>query len=329
LISEWVTSLVSEFGIAASRSSFRSSEVNYRLGYDRYRRSFKQPLQTNHGIWSVREGVIITLQDQAGAITQGEIAPLEWFGSESLAEALEFCQALNGQISTEQIFQIPDRLPCCQFAFEMALMELEGFAESFNPPKPAQITALLPTGKAALTAWQPYYQAGDRSFKWKIGVNPIDDEIQLFQQLHQQLPTDCQIRLDANAGLNLSQTEQWLEQFEEYSIEYLEQPLPPNQFSEMQILSNKYQTKIALDESISNLQSLQDCYHKDWQGVYVIKPAIVGSPQKLQQFLQGTSIDVVFSSVFETEIGYQAGLRLAQKLGSQRALGYGTNKYWI
>jgi o-succinylbenzoate synthase len=96
----------------------------------------------------------------------------------------------------------------------------------------------------------------------------------------------------------------------------------------MRTLGETYGTPIALDESIANLQSLQDCHDRGWEGIYVIKPAIVGSPRRLQDFLQCHALDVVFSSVFETEVGYAAGLRLAQNIGGWRALGYGTKDLW-
>jgi o-succinylbenzoate synthase len=340
----------------------------YRVEVTPYARPFRQPLHTSHGIWAVREGAIVTLTAADGAIGQGEIATLEWFGTESLGEAIAFCAGLQGEITTEQIFGIPDRFPCCQFGFESAI------AQSLEPPKSPlvrgtltaavaarvsegsmvekrqplahvpplprgarggtdskrspTIAALLPTGKPSINSWQTHYDRGHRTFKWKIGVSPIDTEIQWFRELHQQLPPDCQLRLDANAGLTLAEARQWLDVFAQYPIEYLEQPLAVDQFAAMQTLSETYVTPIALDESIATLQSLQDCYNRGWTGIYVIKPAIVGSPRRLQQFMQEPPIDVVFSSVFETEIGYAAGLRLAQNIGCDRALGYGTNHWW-
>jgi o-succinylbenzoate synthase len=351
----------------------------YRVEVTPYARPFRQPLHTSHGIWAVREGAIVTLTAADGAIGQGEIATLEWFGTESLGEAIAFCAALQGEITTEQIFGIPDRFPCCQFGFESAIAQSleppksplvrgtltaavaalvsEGMVASIGttpvhdphqpsnatpvPPLPRgargvtdskrspSIAALLPTGKPSINSWQTHHDRGHRTFKWKIGVNPIDDEIQWFRELHQQLPRDCQLRLDANAGLTLAETRQWLNIFEQYPIEYFEQPLAVDQFAAMQTLGETYATPIALDESIANLQSLQDCYDRGWAGIYVIKPAIVGSPRQLQDFLQCHALDVVFSSVFETEIGYAAGLRLAQNIGGQRALGYGTNHWWV
>jgi o-succinylbenzoate synthase len=296
--------------------------------YETYHRPFRQPLQTSYGIWAARSGVIVALQSSDGRTGKGEIAPLEWFGSESLAAAIAFCAGLNGQITREAIFGISDCLPCCQFAFEMALMGLEIAPPLSKGAGGDQIAALLPTGKAAIDTWQSLYKSGSRTFKWKIGVQAIVDELALFQDLHQQLPTDCQLRLDANAGLDWSQAKQWLDCLEDYSIEYLEQPLDIQSFMQMQTLCKTYSTSIALDESISNLASLANCYHQGWRGIYVIKPAIVGSPKRLQEFIQRHPIDTVFSSVFETAIGYTAGLELGIALGSTRAFGYGTKDWW-
>jgi o-succinylbenzoate synthase len=308
----------------------------FAITYETYARPFRQPLLTSHGLWAVRSGAIMTLRSGDGRTAQGEIAPLEWFGSESLADAIEFCVGLNGQITREEIFAISDRLPCCQFAFEMALRGLEADGGDHNLRHSSEIAALLPTGKAAIAAWKSLHETGSRTFKWKIGVGAIEDEIALFRDLYQQLPGDCKLRLDANAGLDLVQAKRWLDCLEDDAIEYLEQPLDVRSFDQMKVLGESYSTMLALDESISNLASLVDCYEKGWRGVYVIKPAIVGSPKRLQEFMQrcpmvsdrSKSIDVVFSSVFETSVGYEAGLHLGMALGCERALGYGTQDWW-
>ncbi|MBE9028877.1 o-succinylbenzoate synthase [filamentous cyanobacterium LEGE 11480] len=308
----------------------------YQLQVEPYQRPFRRPLTTRYGTWAVREGAIITLRSTNGAMRQGEIAPLEWFGSESLATALTFCQQFNGRITAAQIAQIPDRYPCCQFAFEMALAGFtpERYSDAPNRDRGLatqryHIAALLPTGPTAINHWRELYAQGYRSFKWKIGVTDMIDEQIWCQRLYQQLPQDCQLRLDANASLSVRDSEQWLTYLADKSIEYLEQPLHSDCFDAMQILAEKYATPIALDESIANLQQINTCYERGWQGLYVIKPAIVGSPQRLTEFVQQHQIDTVFSSVFETEIGYAAALNLAQSLRTNdRALGFGTNEWW-
>lgn len=441
----------------------------YQWHFQPYRRRFKQALHTSHGLWTVREGIIVRLVNEAGSIGWGEIAPIPWFGSETLEQARAFCRQLPAELSSGLIFSIPDALPCCQFAFEsawegmraraieqaepqnrrdaeertafatenltlrpqslgievqilnvgalnsklrlqnsivavpnaiVAAQNSETLAQNskFSPQSPAtpaqnsdiavqnsklrpqslkfqpqssivaaqnsilqsQISTpdrrstsshptpytphpslphsvLLPAGKAALHAWKPHWKKGIRTFKWKIGVHTIATEVELLHKLTQTLPPTAKLRLDANGGLSLEAAAQWLETCDAIAadpnlpviLEYLEQPLAISQFQAMQDLSHRYQTPIALDESVATLQQLQTCYANGWRGIFVIKPAIVGSPTRLRQFCQEHAIDAVFSSAFETAIGRQAGLQLAAELGNpRRAMGYGTT-HWF
>ena len=298
-----------------------------RFEYRPYRRSFRQPLQTSHGLWAVREGIILRLTDDVGCVGFGEVAPLSWFGSERFEDAIKFCQQLPNVIDEDTIAAIPTHLSACQFGFESAW---ERLTADLTSKSKLTCSALLPTGIAALDRWQDLWEQGYRTFKWKIGVAELDDEIQLFEELIQQLPLQASLRLDANAGLNFSQAETWLQACDPHSnIEFLEQPLPVTQLDLMQKLGQKYSTPIAIDESVATLSQLQDCHQKGWRGIFVIKPAIVGSPFQLRKFCQETAIDAVFSSVFETTIGQQAGLRLAAELSlKNRAVGFGIS-HWF
>lgn len=306
-------------------------QKNYQFEFRAYQRKFKQPLFTNHGSWDVREGIILRLTNETGQVSWGEIAPISWFGSETLEEALSFCQNLPQEITTDRIFTIPTTLPACQFGFESA-WEMGNRKESKTKDAhlPLAYSHLLPTGAAALNAWKTAWAQGTRTFKWKIGVSNIEDEIKIFNQLIQALPASIQLRLDANGGLNYQQANQWLEIADEAGIvEFLEQPLPPNKFNEMLAMSGQYSTPIALDESVATLNQLEDCYQRGWRGIFVIKVAISGSPKRLRQFCQAQEIDAVFSSVFESAIAKHAALQLATELSrTHRAVGFGVN-HWF
>ncbi|MBW4679816.1 MAG: o-succinylbenzoate synthase [Microcoleus vaginatus WJT46-NPBG5] len=305
--------------------------MRYRFEFRPYRHPFKQPLHTSQGIWEVREGIIIRLIDPTGEVGFGEIAPLSWFGSESLSQALNFCKELPAEISPETILSIPAKLPACQFGFESAL---ETIITSPQIPKSQQLnllsySGLLPTGKTALSVWQALWHQGYRTFKWKIGVADIQEELKLFQQLIQALPVSAKVRLDANGGLNWEQANQWLQACDTSGVvEFLEQPLPLNQLEAILELSNQYSTQLALDESVATLTQMQACYQRDWRGIFVIKPAIAGFPSQLRKFHQEYNIDAVFSSVFETAIGRKFALQLAAELQISRAVGFGVN-HWF
>lgn len=317
----------------------------YQFEFRAYQRKFKRPLQTSHGIWDNRSGIILRLIDENGRTGWGEIAPLSWFGSETFDQALDFCQQLPANISSEMIFAISAELPACQFGFESAWENLSEVVE--NTPLQQNIaknrcSGLLPAGETALQALPMLWLEGYRTFKWKIGVAAIEGELTIFQQLIAAMDEldDRQtalLRLDANGGLTYSQAQKWLEACDSVKttpdftakIEFLEQPLPIAQFQEMVELNLIYATAIALDESAANLDRIQECYSQGWRGIFVIKPAISGSPSQLRKFCQTHNIDAVFSSVFETKIGRQAALNLATNLSvNNRALGFGTDSWF-
>jgi O-succinylbenzoate synthase len=316
----------------------------YQFRFQSYHHPFKHSLKTSHGTWNVREGIVLHLIDQSERVGNGEIAPLPWFGTETLEQALNFCQKLPPVLTEASIFEISDSLPACQFGFEMAWEEVRARGQGLGVREQelgvgedlddlldciAGQSALLPAGEAALASCQSLWQEGYRTFKWKIGVEDLETELAIAKRLAHDLPNLGKLRLDANGGLTVETARVWLEVCDRLpNLEYLEQPLPSSQFSQMMDLSLHYATPLALDESVATLAQLEDCYTQGWRGIFVIKPAIAGSPRRLRQFFQAHAIDAVFSSVFETEIGRRAGLRLAAELGNgDRAMGYGTERW--
>lgn len=321
--------------------------MEYKFEFRPYQRKFQIPVKTSHGTWEFRKGIILRLTDNKGQQGCGEIAPVSWLGSETFEQALDFCRQLPKVITPTHIFSIPEELPACQFGIESAWEELSTHnltlsgmpLEDLPDPQsePEMCSGLLPAGQAAVLARKILWKKGYRTFKWKIGVVPIALELRILEQLVKSILEDfsanesISIRLDANGGLNEVEATQWLHVCDKAGkiIEFLEQPLPIDRFEQMKQLSDRFSTPIALDESVVTLKQMNAAYHNGWEGIFVIKPCIAGSPSQLRQFCK-KPVDVVFSSVFETEIGRNAALKLAAELNTRndRPLGFGVN-HWL
>jgi o-succinylbenzoate synthase len=301
---------------------------NYQFTYSIYHRRLRQPLHTSHGLWAVRSGIIVRLMDRVSGRSQaGEIAPIDWFGSESLAEAIECCESIGDNITMSQIHQIPDTLPACQFGCGSAVVAFDSPPVNISSVPP--LSALLPTGTAALDAWQALAAQGYSTFKWKIGVAPIAQEVAIWQQLMATLPPSAKLRLDANGGLTSAQAVEWLARCDrEPRIEFIEQPLAPDLISATIDLTRTFSTPIALDESVATFDRLQAVYRQGWRGIYVIKPGIAGFPWRLARFITEHQLDVVFSSVLETSIGRSTAFELAAGLNLTRAMGFGIESWF-
>lgn len=314
-----------------------------------YRRPFRTPLQTHHGVWTHREGLLLRVTDEQGQTGFGEIAPLPWFGTETQAQAQDFCRYWPRPFSLKQIQSIPTALPACQFGLTSAVRPWQSGPPttassrrsptglpSLNLLSPKQRCGLLPTGRAALDAWQSLWNLGHRVFKWKIGVAGLQTELPIFQALMAALPLTARIRLDANGGLTPEAARLWLTTCDDRheQVEFLEQPLsPPLAVDWITAHAHTFQTAIALDESVSTLSQLQ-AVHAQMQDrvIYVLKPAIAGFPDQLKAFCLQHQLDVVCSSALETAVGKNAALQLAQELWqgglSRRALGFGVD-HWF
>jgi o-succinylbenzoate synthase len=311
--------------------------MSYTLSVKPYQRRFRQPLQTHHGLWEVREGLLVGLHREDGSVGWGEVAPIPWFGTETVEGAIAYFNHLPQVLSEVDIFAIPDTLPCCQFGLGSAWERLHALPSRVELA-PRKLSALLPAGEAACEVWPLLWQKGHRTLKWKIGVLPIDTELEIFRDLTNALPEGAKLRLDANGGLSLLDAQRWLEncdrlrsdfsdRIDPTKIEYLEQPLPPEEFEAMLHLGSIYHTSIALDESVATLGQLVRCHERGWRGVMVIKAAIAGYPQALRKFLAAHPLDAVFSSVFETAVGRAAALALAQEFNRKdRAIGFGVEE---
>jgi o-succinylbenzoate synthase len=302
---------------------------SYQFTYSIYQRPFRQPLKTSHGVWEIRAGIIIQLTDDLGISHPGEIAPIPWFGSESIEQAIEWCQQIDDNITTAQIHQIPDTLPACQFGFGSALTAFNSSTSSATDSTP-DLSALLPSGATAIARIPALSAQGYLVFKWKIGVLPIAEEVAIWKQLMMALPANTKLRLDANGGLTDVEAKQWLEICsQEVRIEFIEQPLSVDAIEQIKELSKSYDTPIALDESVATFDRIQAAYHQGWRGIYVIKPGIAGFPWRLAEFITQYQLDVVFSSVLETNVGRDAAFRLASGLKLTRSMGFGVDEWFV
>ena len=307
-----------------------------------YRRVFRQPLRTAHGDWTTREGFLVRLE-QEECTGYGEVAPLPSFGSETLADATAFLE----QLASEPDMNVPVNLPCCAFALSAAQIFAErgsldllknGEASSQSasrvpvsrliaPPRDYSVSALLPSGSAALRIADEKSKVGYQSMKCKIGVEPITKEIITARSLFDSLPSTVRLRFDANAGLATSELERWLEFLIPHRerVDFIEQPLACGQEAAMGDYMEASGIGIALDESLNGRDCERWLKPNAWAGPLVIKAPLMGELSQLADRLAPVAEQVVFSSIFETGIGLENSLRLADSLTQVfRPIGYDT-----
>ena len=286
-----------------------------------YQRTFAKPLRTARGEWAVREGFIVRVTDESG-VGYGEIAPIPEFGSETVAAARAYLQRLKVDPALAEDRELLATLPCCAFGVSVALA-----GGSSRSRRDYSVAALLPAGRAALAALAVKVAAGFETFKWKVGVEPVAVEQAIFRELVALLPVGGRLRLDANGGFSVAGLESWLRVLQEFpeQVEYLEQPLPVGQEVLMAKVAKSSGVSIALDESLHGAGGLRWFEPGSWSGPLVVKPALSGDCRALVEQLRPVAAQVVLSSVFETTVGLESALRIADQLPEHnRAIGFDT-----
>ena len=294
--------------------------MTYRFSFRAYQLPLVNPLRTAHGLWTVREGLILRTEDEGGKVGFGEVAPLPWFGTETLAEATEVCRALGDRFPRSLVAAVAKRFGCVRFGLAMALEPAVTVAETARLP----VAALLPAGRSALEALPPKLAAGFLAYKWKVGVSDAADEMGILDDLLAMMPAYTRLRIDANGAWDRRLAQRWLKRCAERPIEFVEQPVAPEDVDTLSGLAREFPVMLALDESIVRLDEAQEWQARGWPGVFVIKPALCGPLSEIGAWIEATKPDVVFSSALETTLGRAVILRFALGGGySQRAIGFG------
>jgi O-succinylbenzoate synthase len=306
--------------------------VRFILQFRRYALPFRAPVRTAHGPWSVREGVLVRLEDPAtGRVGWGEAAPVPGFGPETAAADAVALGTLGNVIEPGTCEQVPADLPCLQNALATALGEAAPGEGRLELPRYLPVASLLPAGKTALDLVPGRAEVGFRTFKWKVGVGDPNEELGLLDDLCALLPEGAKLRLDANGAWDRRTAERWLERCAERPVEFVEQVAFAGANADERARSREqdlmlglaadYPTPLALDESLAGDGDLERWIGAGWQGIFVLKPALHGDLARALARLEKAGAAVVFSSALETAVGARAGLRAAFAWQGKNAAG--------
>lgn len=306
-------------------------------GYSCFRYSipFKKPLIHGKHTLQAREGIVISVTDDAGYYGFGEIAPLPGLNRETLEEAeKQIIQAKERIINQILPTGVHDKLnetlaawfvsykflPSVQFGFETAVLNLianrknillkDIIAETDYQKVP--ICGLLPgPTQDILTEADEMLKRGIKAIKLKVGRNGIDEDIRLIQSLNQKLEGKAVLRLDANQRWDLNQAVLLGNEIGCAAVEYIEEPFTdPKHYDDFFM---KTTIPIAIDETLSKIgfDHIKSVSAIDF---LVLKPTKLGGITKTWGWMtqaQKVGINTVLSSSFETSLGLCTLINLA------------------
>jgi L-alanine-DL-glutamate epimerase-like enolase superfamily enzyme len=151
-----------------------------------------------------------------------------------------------------------EKTPAAHAALDMALHDLfchiaevplVDFLGRSHVSLPTSITIGIKSTRESLAEADEYLARGFRCLKVKIGRS-VEEEIDLLHQLRERVGQDILIRVDANQGYGLQETNRlWSEQ-KALGLELIEQPLPAETLPDLRKLPEDLRRLVAADESL-------------------------------------------------------------------------------
>ena len=279
--------------------------MTLQLAIRSYAFSLTRPLQTASGVWQRREGWLLRLSCSiSGRVGWGEVAPLDPQHRPACARVITRWENPGGvECHRDQLEALLPTLPAeVGFGLGASLAELDGDVQAWLPAPSS--ACLLPAGPSMLPMLDQLlatHPVGEPiTVKWKVAAADFDQEWSLLSCLLDRLPPEARLRLDANAGWDRTEADRWAGVLAgDPRLDWLEQPLAVDDLQGLEDLGQR--VPVALDESLLKQPALRE----QWRGWQVRRPLLEGDPRLLLHQLREGRPRLMFSTVFETGIGFR------------------------
>lgn len=208
-------------------------------------------------------------------------------------------------------------------AVEMALWDIAGQAAG-KPvydllggkvrelvPTKWSISGLEPPKAAEIGAWAR--AQGFKTMKVKVGLEPEGD-IARVKAVREAIGPQTKLGVDANGGWSPEAALRTIERLYEHQIYFAEQPVPPEDVTQMSELRKKLRVPLVADESIWGLQdarTLAVLGAADVFSIYIGKAGGILAALKLAQFAESAGLKCTVGSNLELGVGSAAMVHLA------------------
>jgi o-succinylbenzoate synthase len=309
-----------------------------------YKLQLRQPIITATQTVRDRSGIIVQVMDGLGNFGLGESSPLVGFEMETIIHTSRSLKRMQKLLIGEAIATIEDinnllsphnLPPAAKHGIELALLNLLASHQQkplaqllhSNYRETILVNALIsqvPPEIAAQKARQ-LCQEGYKCLKVKVGDEFDLQRVKAIREMSDKVTNqNIQIRIDANQAWTVTEAIQKLKEFADLDIEYAEQPIKADDLSGMAEVRNNVEIAIAADESVKNLEGLEQVIAAKAASIVILKPMAMGgilSTQKAAKVALQAGLDVVFTTTLDGAIARLGALHLSAMPEITRACG--------
>jgi len=287
------------------------------------------PLETASGTIERRAGVLLRVSENDAAGV-GEATPLPGW-TESLATCSDRLDAAVARLNDDDpaaALEAVDGSPAARHAVHLALADLRARQEgvplyrylgSVGRVERVPVNATVGAGSSedAAAAAEGAADQGFRCLKLKVGSDTVAGDSERVAAVREALPQGVALRADANGAWNREQASEAFRAFADSDVEYVEQPLPPEDLSDLADLRRESTgVGVALDESLRTA-SIDDVIEAGAADVVVLKPMVLGGLDRARRAaLRARRVGVapVVTTTIDAVVARTAAVHLAASL---------------
>jgi o-succinylbenzoate synthase len=288
-------------------------------------------------VWLEREGFWVTLQDEAGRIGFGEVAPLSDWGTESLlqsAEALNRLAATRANTLEEVAPALeeaglsrsctPAAYAGCEGAMLDLLAQRAGVSLaaylSRHPKASVALNALVVSASQKEAAREALALVNDGycTLKLKVGAQALQADLARVKAVREAVGPFVHLRLDANGVWARQAALEAIQRFAAFSLQYVEQPVAAIDREGLAWVAGHCGVPIAADEALQRPCDAQALLKLPIDTL-ILKPMALGGllvALEVARQAREAGKKVVLSSVLDRGVGTLACLHLAAALGN-------------
>lgn len=225
------------------------------------------PYQSRYRATSAKDGLLVRLETDTGLVGWGE-TPDDWLNKsfEGTPEERLRGQALGRDPFDLEAWYVENTLgPFLASAVEMACWDIMGQATGRplyqllggrvrDKVELAACMGIRPYAEAKAIARQ-YVDMGFTTLKTKAGRR-AEEDLEMVRGIRDGVGDRLKLRIDPNQGYAPEVAFPLAKDLEKYNLEYFEQPMPKSLIGEAAQLRRRTTTPIALNESVTTLETV-------------------------------------------------------------------------
>jgi muconate cycloisomerase len=220
-------------------------------------------------------------------------------------------------------------------AIEMALLDLQGktldlpvyqlLGGAVNSRRiPIKFSIGLRTPENAAKIAKEKVSEGFQAIKVKVGPD-LKSDIERVKQVREAIGPAVKLNIDVNGGWTTKQAIQYIPKFQEYNLEYVEQPTPRWDLDGMAQVRHHVDVPIMADESVFTVEQALQVIRKDAADLISVYPGKNGGILKsrlISQMAEAAGIACHIGSNLEWDIATSAMCHLAVCTGNIQVTQY-------